>query len=645
MGEGATMAMLHRRAVLRGAAATALGAVAGQVAIEAPATAAPAGGPGRLGPAKPLDGRPAPDYDYSRANKLPREMTGYWEKTFDVDGVTRTAKVYISPETPIRSYYTVLAVPDGADTGEFLHRTGWRDIADERGEGLFVLEPGESGWAAPVAERAYVDAAMAFYQANLYFSIFGLHYLVGYGSGAPALEAWAAAFPLRVIAQVYLDSPGLSTEYLRSIGSREFDGTTEGDYIDVVFPEGFERVRYDEVVLPTWYLGPGRGASSSLAYWRHANDAGRHGVRDSRFGTVYRQRRDSGRWMTSFSGPISQVAVRDRPAGHGSRRTTREVLAFLTSYSRYENFFAYANQLVRRADYDRLGVEVRTMTVEGRLREFIVYVPESARRLWGRRAPVVFVWPGNTQTDKVFFDSAQWWRVARREGCVLAVICEQYSASAISVSHTDSDAFFRQLRDLLTSEYDVDPTRFYSTGQSAGSRVTQFFAAARPDYFAAVASTSFAPAPGGSGNITFEGVTYPAARRPIPTCLMYGYGDLRFLEGDLWDDIDNDIDTWAAYHLDVNALALEDVDRREGRPSGWHDRFRTWTWRDPASSAPMVKMTRNLYRSHNNIPEETPMLWEFMRHYRREVDESGRVTRYYSPSGFRRHGDATVIPS
>ncbi|MFI0349995.1 hypothetical protein [Actinomadura sp. 9N407] len=639
------MTTLRRRAVLRGAAATALGAVVGQAAIETPASAASAATPWRLGTAKPLDGRPAPGYDYSRANKLAREMTGYWEKTFNVGGVRRTAKAYISAETPIRSYYTVLAVPDDVDTGEFLHQTGWRDIADQRGEGLFILEPGVEGWGAAAAERAYVDAAMAFYQANIYFSIFGLHYLVGYGTGAPALEAWAAAFPLRVIGQVYLDSPGLPADYLRGIGPREFDGTTEGGYIDVVLPEGFDLIRYDEVVLPTWYLGPEQGASSSLAYWRHANDTDHAGVRDRLLGTVYRQRRHSRRWMTSFSGPISQVAVRDRPVDHRSRRTTREVLSFLTSYSRYESSFAYGNQLVRRADYDRLGVEIRTMTVEGRLREFIVYVPESARRIWGRRAPVVFVWPGNTQTDKVFFDSAQWWQVARREGCILAVICEQYSASAISVSHTDSDAFFHRLRDLLTREYDVDPTRFYSTGQSAGSRVTQFFAAARPHYFAAVASTSFAPAPDNSGTITFEGVTYQAARQPIPAYLAYGYGDLAFLQGDLWDDIENDIDAWTAYHLEVNGRTLGDVDRRQGRPSGWYDRFRTWTWRDRASSAPLVKVTRNLYRSHNNIPEETPMLWEFMRHYRHEVDESGRVTRYYSPSGFRRRGDETMIPS
>ena len=93
-------------------------------------------------------------------------MTGYWTKSFDIGGVDRTAKVYISPETPIRSYYTVIAVPDGVDTAEFLRKSSWRTIADQREEGLFVLEPGANGWGDAEDEAAYVEAAMAFSRAT-----------------------------------------------------------------------------------------------------------------------------------------------------------------------------------------------------------------------------------------------------------------------------------------------------------------------------------------------------------------------------------------------------------------------------------------------------------------------------------------------
>src|SRR3954465_9142913 len=102
---------MDRRQLLRGTGALAVTAALPRDAGRGAET---------LGEPKPLDGRPLPAYDYSRANKLPKEMTGYWTKSFDVGGRTRTAKVYISAGTPIRSYYTVIAGPDGAAAGGVL---------------------------------------------------------------------------------------------------------------------------------------------------------------------------------------------------------------------------------------------------------------------------------------------------------------------------------------------------------------------------------------------------------------------------------------------------------------------------------------------------------------------------------------------
>lgn len=242
------MNAIDRRQLLRATAALTITASA--VALEALTISAAQAAeawpkPSSIGDPQPLDGRPFPTYDYTRANKLPREMTGYWTKSFDIGGATRTVKVYISPETPIRSYYTVIAVPDGVDTAEFLRESSWIDIADRREEGLFILEPGQNGWGDAESEEAYVAAAMAFYQGNRYFSIFGLHYFVGYGAGAPVLEAWAVAHPLRVISQAYVGSSGLSAEYLNSYAALEFGGQTDAGYTQVVFPDGFDLIRYE----------------------------------------------------------------------------------------------------------------------------------------------------------------------------------------------------------------------------------------------------------------------------------------------------------------------------------------------------------------------------------------------------------------
>ena len=184
------------------------------------------------------------------------------------------------------------------------------------------------------------------------------------------------------------------------------------------------------------------------------------------------------------------VAVQNRPVSYWNKWTTRDIRDFLTYYTRYENFFAYGNQLVIRADYDRLGIEIHTMMVNGYIREYMVYVPRSAKKLWGNAAPVMWVWAGNSQTDKVFLDATQWWKVAKDEGIILVIPCEQYSNNSVSVSHKDNDLFFRQLREVIIRDYGADPTRFYSTGQSAGSMASQSFAIAKPEYYAAIASTS-----------------------------------------------------------------------------------------------------------------------------------------------------------
>jgi hypothetical protein len=53
----------------------------------------------------------------------------------------------------------------------------------------------------------------------------------------------------------------------------------------------------------------------------------------------------------------------------------------------------------------------------------------------------------------------------------------------------------------------------------------------------------------------------------------------------------------------------------------------------------VLKLTKNVYRSHNTTAEESPLMWDFLKHYSREVDAEGNVVRYYSESGFRRSRD------
>jgi poly(3-hydroxybutyrate) depolymerase len=214
------------------------------------------------------------------------------------------------------------------------------------------------------------------------------------------------------------------------------------------------------------------------------------------------------------------------------------------------------------------------------------------------------------------------------------------------VSHGDSLQFWQQLREAIIQNYDVDRTRFYFSGQSAGSFLSQSFAVAFPEFFAAIASTSGAPSNNFNGtNVNIEGTTYPASNKMVPNYMIYGEGDLSTLLGTLWDATTNALDRWAGYFLGVNGLALTAADEGRAVISGWQGRFITWTWTKQFGNAtvPVFQVTKNIYRSHNNIYSETPMLWEFARHYSSEVDANNNVVRYFSPSGFEVKGDKVQI--
>jgi len=319
--------------------------------------------------------------------------------------------------------------------------------------------------------------------------------------------------------------------------------------------------------------------------------------------TVYTQAKDSDAWQTTYCGPISKVAVLQKAVSPLNVELNKTIYKFLTEYVRYDITTAYGNQLGLRVP---MG-EVFNMVVNGYVREYMVYVPDSAAKLWPNGAPVLFVFPGDSQTDKVFFYATQWWRVADKEGVILVIICEQYSRNSTVVSHKDNEYFVPQLLKVVKDNYNVDDTRFYATGQSAGSVAVQGFGMSNPEYFAAIASTS------GVGNFSapdWEKQLKTAVYEPIPTYVIIGEGDIEALTGTPWDTTYNQLDQWLGYFMKANEIASigdESMLEKNGR-------YLTATWKN-AGGFPMIKWTMTLYRAHNCIPAEMPMLWDYLKHW------------------------------
>ena len=220
----------------------------------------------------------------------------------------------------------------------------------------------------------------------------------------------------------------------------------------------------------------------------------------------------------------------------------------------------------------------------------------------------MFVWPGNSQTDKVFFDAAQWWKVAEREGFILVTICEQYSNTSVSVSHRDSVAFYRQLRDVDDQRVSGRPDEVLLHRAVRGQRGHPELSRSRSRSTSRRSPRPRSPPPRAPpARSTIDGVQYPASSTMIPNYHIYGYGDLGFLAGGLWDDTQNSLDSWAQYHLQVNGLELSDVDNLAGRTQRLARPLPDLDVARPDTEIPVLKLTKNLYRSHNTMAEESPL--------------------------------------
>ena len=625
--------------------------------------------------------------DWSQAAQLP--LTGWYTKNIDVDGDNdfaddaRTVKVYIAPEASIRSYFTVVAVPEGVDTYDFLKEQGWIDLANEKGEGLFVLEPGAGGWDDAQKESAYVEAAIAFLKSgnNIHkqnvFSTFGEFYLAGYGKGAAALELWAAANPIFVISQAYVNGTSAGADALTAVAGALYDGKSSNGDITDVLDETLNQVGIGgqiapkDVPVPTYLAG----YTGSENYWQSANDCATTGIGAG----VYWQDIASKAYATEYA----NGQLKEEGAGHGISKVeiagtgadAQAIYEWLSDYTRYDNTFPYSNAIAQRLDYTSARVAAQQDAKDGQVkstlsdgtqiwgqedvkiaghgtvqagviafsdnsgdgkwdpREYILYIPEGFE---GKELPILMLYPGNSQTDSIFMDSTLWWQLAEKEGIALAFACETYSSSPSSVSHADSDKFYQSLVTLMEEKIDgsyadLDFNRIYGSGQSAGSAATQGFAVTNPEFFAAVGSTSAAAAE--KENSAFE---------TIPTMLIAGQMDL----GDMPKGFEStSLQNWAKYMLKANGIdkefTAEDADQHFSADSRHPDVY-SWTKTIDGVDVPLVQWALCLLRPHNCYPSDMPVLWDFMEHFSFVKGSDGSLTRYYSPSAFEKN-DAVKI--
>lgn len=456
------------------------------------------------------------------------------------------------------------------------------------------------------------------------------------------------------------------------------------------------------IPAPTLFVGYAND-NESVNYWKQVNDAV-----ETDEPNVYRQSLDSDAWQTQYANSlarkwgskygISQVRVEDKES-----MTAADIRAFLSEYTRYTNCFAYSNALGVRADYyettkaardqvaagDKLdsftftGYDGSEKTVEQRAlqstrleelgglamsgtlyssmfafndydndgtldpRETLMYIPDNAKDAGENGAPVVVVWPGNTQSASTFFDCSMWWSIANDEGCAVVIMGEYCAKSAAGLTYGDeadnanfSRATLAVLENAVAKDagITIDTGRVYGSGHSLGSRTVQTLTHnSEADYYAAVGSTSFPNTEFTSGKI-------------MPSYLMIGEADIsepeqnRDLVKAPWDtSADSAPHTWVMDASKADGIDIQFAANNHESfvqsclLSNETGRYYTYTWAKD-DGTPLVQFSRTLAREHNCYPEEFREIWNFVSHYR--VDDNG--ARYYSPSAFAKD-DSVVI--
>lgn len=514
------------------------------------------------------------------------QLSGLYQRDITVGDTTRSAKIYIPSGADLGCYFVLLTVPDKTDTATFLKNSGWLSLADTYKFGIFAMEPKDQKWGTASSEMDYIKAAFAAAGDQKYYLGFPTYYLVGYGAGGVALQEYAMTKGISVCSAAFIDASDIGSSYLNTMKTTTYANSD---------------ITYGEVPVPVWIISQKitGNVKNVVDYWKAANECtdeayGYHG------GSIYFQQSNTDNLFTPKS--CSSVAVLAQASKYTDTAFTTQVYLFLSRMTRYGGA-AGGNTLGYRPDYTQLGVEFKSMTVNGYKREYLVYVP-AAVKASGEAAPVVFALHGANQTYKMMFDISRWWEVADARNFIL-VMPTSTSPTGISTSwnsgfaegSVDEMAFIEALVKQVEQDYSIDTTRVYCSGQSNGCMMTNSIGLKLSQYFTALGATS-------GPMIQYTNPEELATQtEKIPMFMLLGQYDLwdySFAE----DAASSGVRTTLNYWINRDNAGTIDSYR-----SYVNNRYTNYIWSDSVG-VPMVRYTVTAGRGHSFLPDELWTIWD-----------------------------------
>lgn len=578
---------MSRKPILLAALA---GALAGALLPPSAALPAPPEGGGTLPEVQTLEAT-VPVYDPTKGIAL--GIQGLYERTVaGTDG--RTAKIYASEDAYIGSYVVVLNTPEGEETVSWLAESGWLKRADREKLVLYVLEPDASGqWGTAAEEQHYIETAFYDFADSRgnYYQPSESYYMVGYDTAGSVLQQVVMKDPILVAAAAFVDASDVDRSYLES---------TKTDFYPTPDWNGAQ-VPSSEVPMPVWIVNTERGRQFHrvVDHWKSANETA---ARSTRFegGEIYQQRPNTLYGYVAESSRVAVAVLDDRSARSSERKTQRldeKIYDFLSSYTRYGGNVG-GNIVGSRPDYKKLDVSYNTLELDGRLREYLVYVPPKAKRAMknGRSVPAVLSFHGAGMTMHMMMDYSRWWEVADKEGFI--VIFPQSASNGRNTgwstgASSNEFTYVQKVLDEVKADYRVDAGRVYLNGQSSGSSMTQAIGRnlTLAKNFTAIGSTSFA-----TSSTNVDGEVLP---------FMQLFGEFDFWP---WQPSTSPVGPMLDYWINRNdALGTPTTPATTVET----DRRTIWTWEN-SQGVEVVRYGVTFGRGHSIISEEMPVLWDWL---------------------------------
>ncbi len=324
-------------------------------------------------------------------------------------------------------------------------------------------------------------------------------------------------------------------------------------------------------------------------------------------------------------------------------------------------------ELIEIADFEELGITYKPhfsepLNGEGEYTWF-EYIPSTFEQAADGTVPLVISLHGNGNDARLQAETTGWAELSAKEGFLLE--CPEWQDIVLdSETHEPGPNAFNcdglerekliEWIEMLKTEYpQIDASRIYITGLSAGASASTLYAVLYPNYFAGVAAVS---GPGvDKDELTKLMETYEGEEMPY----LYVCGDHDFfgmipVDGssknslqvgpDMYiQDVDancamfpfiqayqkvNGLDVSETYDMSLNAYYGVSLENEQEIKLGYKDAVEGTL---SNANGPIVKLTAIKDQAHWNYKYEAEYIWEFWKEFSRDT-ESGKLVRGSAPA-------------